>query len=140
VNKIYYSKKDTWIVVIHTIIIVCCLLASFFIFKKDTNRLISLVVVLFLTGIGVAFPSWVLINTYYQIKEGILIIKSGPLQWHITLDSIKSITPTRDTTSSPALSFDRLRIEYGQYNSILVSPKDKENFLSDIKQNAKRVA
>jgi hypothetical protein len=50
----------------------------------------------------------------------------------IRLDEIESIVPTHDPRSSPALSLDRLRINYrrrGKLRAILISPADKEGFL-----------
>ena len=52
----------------------------------------------------------------------------GPFRWRVPIDAITAITPTRSALSSPALSLDRLRIEYGE-RAILVSPIYKEGFV-----------
>jgi hypothetical protein len=42
---------------------------------------------------------------------------------------ITAITPTSNPLSSPALSLDRLRIDYGKGRSVMISPRDKQGFL-----------
>lgn len=85
-----------------------------------------------LVSLGAVLPLWVLLGTYYAINDTELRIASGPFRWRIPLSEIKSITPTRNPLSSPALSLDRLRIEYGNGKWIMVSPRDKEKFLREL--------
>jgi hypothetical protein len=42
--------------------------------------------------------------------------------------------------SSPACSLGRLRIEYGRSRSILISPKNREDFLRELEAHRKRTA
>jgi hypothetical protein len=44
----------------------------------------------------------------------------------------------RGALSSPALSLDRLRVEYGRSQWLMISPADKERFLREL--NARRAA
>jgi hypothetical protein len=73
-----------------------------------------------------------MLSTRYTLTESELRIVSGPFRWRIPLQEIRSVTPTRNPLSSPALSLDRLRIEYGNGNWIMVSPRDKERFLKEL--------
>jgi hypothetical protein len=139
-SKVYYSKKDSWLVAVYICITVICSFTSFLLVVNIPNLFVSIIVSAVTAAIGIVFPLWTLINTSYQIKEGLLIIKSGPLQWIVPLDSIQSITPTRDAASSPALSLDRIRITYGHSRSVLVSPEEQEDFLLEIKQHTKIIA
>jgi len=50
----------------------------------------------------------------------------------IDISSIRKIEATNNIISSPAASFDRLEIFYKTYESIIVSPKNKDEFLSDL--------
>ncbi len=86
------------------------------------------IVVLF---IGVVLPLWLLGSTRYYINErkNQLVVTSGPLKWRIDIESITAITETRNPLSSPALSLDRLLICYGRHQQIMVSPKNKHEFL-----------
>ena len=82
--------------------------------------------------IGLAVCVWTLLGTYYVIDATSLIIRSGPFHWVVPLREIRSVRATRDAHSGPALSFDRLRIEYSGGRAILVSPREKELFLADL--------
>jgi Bacterial PH domain len=75
---------------------------------------------------------WTLIGTYYVIDASTLVVRSGPFHWTVALRDIRSVRPTRDARSGPALSFDRLRIEYGSGRVLLVSPREKDAFLADL--------
>jgi hypothetical protein len=81
-----------------------------------------------LTPFGVGL----LLTTRYTIDDTFLRVRSGPFRWTIPIRDIRLITPTRDVTSSPALSLDRLRIEYSGGRVLLVSPREKDMFLRDL--------
>jgi hypothetical protein len=75
---------------------------------------------------------WTLLGTYYVIDSTTLVVRSGPFHWSVPLREIRSVQPTRDVRSGPALSFDRLRIEYGAGRVLLISPREKDAFLADL--------
>ncbi|MDX1605745.1 MAG: PH domain-containing protein [Candidatus Competibacterales bacterium] len=83
---------------------------------------------------AVAFPVWLLRSTYYRFDEDHLHIRSGPFRWNVPFQQIQGVEPTRNPLSSPALSLDRLRIDYGRGRSIMVSPQDKRRFLNRLEQ------
>ncbi len=103
-------------------------------------------IVLFLTVSGK--PSWIGVTillpvilfvvhlfatTYYSIIENSLIVKCGFLyNKTIDINTIKKISETNNPISSPATSIDRLDITYGKYDSIIISPKQKQDFIDDI--------
>jgi hypothetical protein len=74
-----------------------------------------------------------LTNTNYTVDVEQLIIKCGFL-YKKTLDinTIRKISKTNDPMSAPAASLDRLRIDYGKYDHILVSPREKAAFVQAI--------
>ena len=80
------------------------------------------------------FVLWTALGTSYTLDARSLHVRCGPFRWTIALSEIHSVTPTRDARSSPALSLDRLRIEYGARRPILISPRDQEAFLRDLEQ------
>jgi hypothetical protein len=84
--------------------------------------------------LGAALPVWMLCATGYTVDASILHIRCGPFSWRVPLHEIRSITPTRNPASSPALSLDRLRIEVAGGGSILVSPQDKDGFLEEVRK------
>ena len=68
-------------------------------------------------------------NTIYTIEEETLYIKSGFFRYpSIAIKDIKRIEKTNNLIASPAASFDRIEIYYGKFDSIVLSPKDKQKF------------
>lgn len=73
------------------------------------------------------------LTTYYTITSDELRIHCGFLMNKpISIATITKIKETSDPTSAPAISLDRLRIEYGKGSSILISPKEKQVFIEMI--------
>ena len=74
-------------------------------------------------------------NTYYTIVGNVLKVRYGIIiNKTIEISSIKKVVPTRDMRSAPALSTDRVEIFYNQYDSVLISPEDKEGFVERLKR------
>ena len=71
-------------------------------------------------------------STYYLIDGDTLVIRSSFLKWRVPIAKIRSVTPTRNPLSSPALSLDRLAILYDG-KQILVSPQDKQRFIEALR-------
>jgi predicted lysophospholipase L1 biosynthesis ABC-type transport system permease subunit len=82
----------------------------------------------------VALIGSLLIGTHYTVAGNTLRVASGPFRWKVPIDQIRSVQATRNPLSSPALSLDRLRIEYGTRRRIMVSPADRTGFLRAIGQ------
>ncbi len=76
---------------------------------------------------------------YYQIEASVLTIRAGFLRTSVPISQITKVQPTWNLLSAPALSLDRLEIEYspdGVLGEIaLVSPKDKKKFITDLAQS-----
>jgi hypothetical protein len=137
-EMIYASKKDWWLMVI--IAAAGLALAGAAAYQVSTNGLahpaswILLLCLLF-------YLTVVLIFAYpvsYEIRPPDLLIRAGLTRSRITLSSIEAVSPTRDPASAPALSLDRLRIDYlkkGKPTFSLVSPEDKAAFLTNLVQS-----
>lgn len=129
-TTVYRSKVDAWLVAILAIAMASSLLGAITTFSTQTPA--TWVLAAFIAVVGVGLPLWLLLSTHYTLGNGQLLVQSGPFQWRIPLADIKSITPSNSSLSSPALSMDRLRIDYGRYSSLMVSPRDKNQFVRDI--------
>jgi hypothetical protein len=71
------------------------------------------------------------LNTYYQVSESILRVKSGiVIDKRVDIKSITKIVATNSILSSPALSFNRIEISYNKFDYIIISPKDKQTFIA----------
>lgn len=82
----------------------------------------------------ILFVIHMFMTTDYTIDSDKLTVKCGFL-YNKTIDikAIKKITETNNPLSSPATSLDRLEINYGKFDSVLISPKQKSEFINDIK-------
>ncbi|MEZ4357869.1 MAG: PH domain-containing protein [Eubacteriales bacterium] len=80
-------------------------------------------------------------NTYYLIKDDYLIVKSCAfVSRKIPIKDIISVEATKDPSSAPAISMNRLKIEYKQdeYQIVLIiSPKEKQKFIDELKKKMK---
>lgn len=86
--------------------------------------------------INLAIASFILhmaLNTWYELKEDMLIVKCGFFfKSRISVNEIKSIKPTRNIQSAPAFSLQRLEIIYGKNNHVLISPRRKKEFIEKL--------
>lgn len=74
--------------------------------------------------------AYIILNTYYIIKDDTLIIKCGFLvNKKIDIHRVELISESNSIVSAPAISLDRLDIIYNGHEGILISPKDKSKFI-----------
>ena len=126
----FESKRDAWIVGILRVIPVVVLLVigdAWYLTHGNLRGPIAGAFLLLL--LELFFFETVLRSTYYVIEGETLIIRSSFITWRVPIRDIRSVTRTRSALSSPALSLDRLRIEYGG-KWILVSPAERERFVA----------
>ncbi len=125
----FESKRDFWIVLLLRVVPIAVLVVigvAWYADRADVRGPLAGALILIVLEVFV-FES-LLRSTYYVIDEGTLLVRSSFLTWRIPVAQITAITPTRNPVSSPALSLDRLRIEYGG-KFILVSPEDRGRFI-----------
>ena len=82
--------------------------------------------------VGLVFP------LYYEITDTQLVIRFGLARKRVALSEIKQVVPSRNPLSSPALSLDRLNVEYeSRWSSgVLISPEPRDAFLTLLGQRA----
>lgn len=123
-SKVYKSKIDKWLLAF----VLLVLIAPTIMILKEKEW--------FVGGILLAtliFTIHLFSTTFYTIHEGYLIVKAGFLvNKKIDIQEITKAVKSRSLLSSPALSLDRLEITYRKYDSVLISPKDKEGFVKDL--------
>ena len=115
------SKKDVWLYPIIWGSIIVCFIPIFT--GSDLKVLFFTIPCAFLLG-------WTWFKTGYEVTPGYVTVQSGPIKKKIPIYEIKKISKTKNPLSAPALSLDRLEINYGQFGMALVSPKDKQKFIS----------
>ena len=137
---IFKSRQDAWLLIILWISNLM-MIGSIVVLLMD-GTLSSLIVALFVTAL-LAGVIWMQVATYYRIDDEMLLVRSGPLRWTIPLASISSATLTDDPTSGPALSLQRIKIEFtknGQKDEILISPHDREAFVEALRKSSHTAA
>ncbi|PYZ96389.1 hypothetical protein CR205_11730 [Alteribacter lacisalsi] len=83
-----------------------------------------------LTTIGLLI--WVWFGTGYQIEKDTVKVQCGPFKWRINIDEINQISKKKSVWSAPALAADRLAIQYGRYDGILIAPKNESTFIQTL--------
>nr|WP_285853726.1 PH domain-containing protein [Oceanobacillus luteolus] len=78
-------------------------------------------------------------GTGYVIQQETLIVKFGPFKKKINIEGIKRISKEKNVWAAPALAADRLRIHYGLYEEISISPKNKEEFVKLLLEKNKKI-
>ncbi|MDT0161209.1 MULTISPECIES: PH domain-containing protein [Bacillus] len=76
---------------------------------------------------------WIWFKTGYTIKNDSLQIQSGHYKKEIDISEIRSIRKTNNPFTAPSLSIDRIEVNYGKYNTIQISPKNLDGFISELK-------
>lgn len=124
----YNSKKDWWLTIIIWVAMLFSIGSGCVAFIENPNPG-EFLVLLCLGLLLPLFVLWIWLTTYYVLEEKNLVIRFGPFKKTIPVNSIKSVKKTMNPLSSPALSLKRLEIEYGQFDSVLISPEDRDEFI-----------
>lgn len=93
--------------------------------------------ILLVAGIQVlvyGFCLYLNFSTKYTIMDnGTLKVKCGFIyNKSFDINKIKSIVKSNNLISSPAPSLDRIELAYGKFDLIIISPKDKMEFVNDL--------
>lgn len=133
----FRSKTDAWLLALLIPAMAASLGAAFVVVELGSPAAWLLALAIAVTGTGL--PLWLLLATHYTLDSQRLVVRSGPFTWRIEVADITGISPSRSPISSPALSLDRLRIDYGHGRLLLISPRDRQGFLHAI-ETARRLA
>lgn len=125
-KKVYHSKIGLELIIPIAIILI--------IGFKNIIKEPKLAAIIFL-AILIVFMIYIFTSIKYTIENQNLNIKAGFLiNEDINILSIQKISKSNNILSAPAASLDRLEIIYGNKNSILISPKNKAEFIDEIKK------
>jgi Bacterial PH domain len=121
--KIFKSKIDWWF---GLILVYPIFLSITAILKGEWIGLLGLVGV-------VGFILILSKTTQYIINENQLIVKSTWIvNERIDISKITKVEKSNSILSSPALSLDRLLVRYNKYDEVLISPKEKKEFIDEL--------
>jgi hypothetical protein len=118
----FYSKKS-WGLGLLLFVPVIGTLVSTWMEKGFMTALLPLVILIIVSLL------W--FNTKYTIQEGKVITWAGFIPYpKVQIADILKIKPTNSWLSAPACSLDRILLQYGKYDYLIISPKDKKGFIN----------
>jgi hypothetical protein len=80
-----------------------------------------------------AVIAYTFLTTYYVVDGQMLSVKCGFfVDEKISISSIKLVKSTTTAMSAPALSLDRIVVTYRKYDTIVISPEDKVEFVDHL--------
>ena len=133
--QIFHSKKDWWVVAFVICMSGLLLQLLLTMYAKGTFVQYPLHSAVYMLAIAVLW--WPILNTKYVIRAEHLHIQILFFKWKIPLHQITRVSPTNNSIASPALSLQRLKVEYqqaGKSKFILVSPRQQQAFCQAINQ------
>jgi hypothetical protein len=134
---VFSSKVDAWLAVI--LIGAAVLTAGAVVSVGIGGSWLSGLAISPMLLLTAVLPLWLVRSTYYVLDQTELRIHSGPFRWRVRLKDIRSVTRTRNPLSGPALSLDRLRIDYDRGKSIMISPADRDGFSAELERRLRTV-
>lgn len=121
--KIFKSKIDWWfgLILVYPIFLsITALLEGEWIGLLGLTGVVGFILILSKT-------------TQYIINENQLIVKStSVVNERIDISKITKVEKSNSILSSPALSLDRLLVRYNKYDEVLISPKEKKEFIEEL--------
>ena len=84
--------------------------------------------------IGIFLISLGLFMASEKAWAGVIIIFAVTAFMAWQFKTISKITETNNLFSSPATSLDRLSLTYNQFDGVMISPKDKQEFIKHLLQ------
>lgn len=125
-EEVFRSKVDGWLVCVILEVFIPCIMPLIW---YPINCLSILVV----GGVGVVLclALYIVFNLTYIIDGEMLTVRLGHRFQYtkVRIGDIKSVESTRCPISAPAASLHRLRIRYGKYDELLISPKREQEFI-----------
>jgi hypothetical protein len=130
----YRSKVDWWLVPLLYLPPVASLATCVYLALHGKMSELSWGIATILLIVGIYFG--LLFPMRYGLDDTHLVVRSGISRQRIPLTNISAVQPTRNPLSSPALSLDRLRVQFGQgaFKSVMISPADRDSFLDELAQ------
>ncbi|MHB8974902.1 MAG: PH domain-containing protein [Pirellulaceae bacterium] len=139
-DKVYRSKIDWWLGLVISVGVLAILFSSAALLVNPPQDDVPAIWIALAMLLMAAFMVWILFSVRYTITTTDLLVRAAFIRWRVPLDQIIEVFPTHNPLSSPALSLDRLRINYNHPSGktwwVMISPKEKEQFLHDLAKAA----
>lgn len=130
--KNFLSSKNTFtITILWSVVFILLLLLAYGINSGEVEF-----VAIVILSLVISLIIWILLDTRYVIKKGLLLYRSGPFRGRIYIDRIQKIQRYSGlfvpVTTKPALDSNGYIISYNNYDALFVSPKSGDIFLEEI--------
>ncbi len=130
--KNFLSSKNTFTISVLWCVVVLLGFLLIMGFKNGAVLLPAMIVLSLVIGLIL----WILLDTRYVIKNGLLFYRSGPFRGRIEIEKIKKIQNYSGlfvpVTMKPALDYKGYIISYNNHEDIFVSPKKPNVFLDEL--------
>lgn len=133
----FNSKVDLWLLILILLAVAGCLWGMGELWDANTRIFWPVAVVL---AVGILVPIWIVVSLRYFLSDDSLRVRCGPRRWDISIKDITAVTRTNNAKTSPALSLDRLLIEYGDGDSVMISPEPRDEFVRQLEYRRKLAA
>lgn len=124
--QIFKSKIDKSIAVFLFVSLLACFILT--IYAQQIPAVIIMMLVLVFCIDLYRNTKYIIDNECLKIKSGILVKKT------IEIEKINKISISSSLMSAPALSLDRIEITYNKFDSIVISPSDKELLIAELQK------
>lgn len=132
----YSTKVDRWLVPVLAVppVAVIAVCVAFVAAGSHVGLMAGVAMAVLVAGVyaGLVFPM------RYGVGDGELVVRFGVCRQRISLPEITAVTPTSSPLGAPALSLDRLRVQYGPgaFKGVTISPADRGEFLDVLARRA----
>lgn len=121
---VFKSKVDIWMAIIFIVVPMSMIYGVI----TEPSAILLLITALIIVLLCILF-----FGTRYVIEEDELIVYGGLYKKRIQIKQIRSLRPSKNPLSAPAMSIDRIEITFDPHiQVVLVSPKDKELFVKKL--------
>ena len=91
----------------------------------------------------VVIVTWIMLGSYYELREDILFMRLGPFFGRIKYDNIKELSLKTNWLSSMAMSKERIEIKEHNKGKMMgttyISPVDRDEFLEALKRRCHKL-
>ena len=128
----FTSRRDPWLVALSLASAIGAIGAAVALVVSNAGPVTKVMFATLCFGAALFIGS-LLARTYYELSDGKLEVRHGPLRWSIPYSAIESVIPERSCTSRASLSTERFSVNYGPGKSTVeISPADRSGFLRSL--------
>lgn len=124
-SQVYRTKVSPYISIPVALLIIG-LLGYIFMRRELSDLVVAIPIFAFLAHMYLT-TAYTITGTRLHVKSGFLVNET------IDIYKITAIAETHTMLGAPALSMDRIEIFYERYDSIVISPPDKVEFIAALK-------